>query len=175
MRMLTAIRAGILDGRTIAAVVVALSVLTTQGYGQSRTASINPFRDLAGSWAGSGRVTLSNGATERIRCRARYFVESASHAMRQDLRCASASYNFDLSSDVRAQGGTISGHWSEATRNTGGTVSGSVLRGGQIRAVVNGPGFSATLSLTTRGNRQSVHITSRGEELTEVSITLNRG
>jgi hypothetical protein len=118
---------------------------------------------------------LSSGAKERIRCRAQYQVASSGDALRQHLRCASASYNFDLSSDVKAQGGTLSGQWTESTRNTGGTVSGSVLSGGRIQAVVNGPGFSAALSLTTRGNQQSVRITSRGEQLTEVTITLSRG
>jgi hypothetical protein len=155
------------------AVAVAATVLTTAGYGQSRTA--DPFRNLEGSWAGTGMVTLANGATERIRCRARYVVDSPRNALRQELRCASASYNFDLSSDVTYQGGTLSGHWSEATRNTGGTVSGSVMQGGQIRAVVNGPGFSATLSVTTRGNRQTVQLVSQGKDVRQVSIDLDRG
>lgn len=171
--MLSARTAGIAGGRAIVAIAVAATLLTTAGYGQSRTA--DPFRNLEGSWAGAGTVTLANGATERIRCRARYVVNSGGNVLRQDLRCASASYNFDLSSDVRYQGGTLSGHWSEATRNTGGTISGSVTAGGQIQAVVNGPGFAATISVTTRGNRQTVQLVSQGQDVREVSIALSRG
>jgi hypothetical protein len=174
--MVPAIRGGILGGRALLAIALALSVLTTQGYSQPRTTgSANPFRHFAGSWAGAGKVTLANGATERIRCRARYVVEPVGYGMSQHLRCASASYNFDLSSDVTLQGGTISGHWTESTRNTGGTVSGSLLGNGRIQAVVSGPGFSATLSVTTRGNRQTVQLVSQGEEVTQVSIALDRG
>jgi hypothetical protein len=171
--MLSALTGGIGGARATMAIALAVSLLTSAGYGQSRTAE--PFRNLEGSWAGNGTVTLANGATESIRCRARYVVNSGGNALRQDLRCASASYNFDLSSDVRNQGGTLSGHWSEATRNTGGTVSGSVTAGGQIHAVVNGPGFSATISVTTRGDRQTVRLTSQGQDVRQVSIALARG
>ena len=167
--------AGIPGGRTIWATAVALSLLTSQGYGQRRVeSSLNPFQNLSGSWAGGGTVTLANGSEERIRCRATYAVEPGGTGVRNQLRCASASYNFDLSSDLSHQAGTITGRWSEATRNTGGNVSGSVLGAGQIQAVVNGPGFSATLSVATRGSRQSVQLVSQGHEVTQVSITLHR-
>jgi hypothetical protein len=166
--------AGKRGGRTIMAIAVVLPLLTAQGYGQPREAALNPFRSLSGSWVGNGTVILSGGERERIRCRARYDADSAGNALRQELRCASASYNFDLSSDVTHQAGTISGRWSEATRNTGGNVSGSVTSDGHIQAVVDGPGFSAVLSVTTRGSRQSVQLVWRGHEVTQVSITLNR-
>jgi hypothetical protein len=45
--------------------------------------------------------------------------------------------------------------------------------GGQIQARVDSPTFSANLTLTTRGNKQSVTIESQGE-LRLVSITLNK-
>jgi hypothetical protein len=182
--MFAATTGGIPRGRAVLAAAAMLALLTTQGYGQSRTrqgygepraeASVNPFQNLSGSWAGTGTVTMSDGTQERIRCRARYAVEPGGNALRQELRCASAGYNFDLSSDLLHRGGTISGQWSEATRNTGGNLSGSVTSGGNIQAVVDGPGFSATISVATRGSRQSVQLVSRGQEVTQVSITLNR-
>jgi hypothetical protein len=170
--MLRAIAADIGRGRTIMAVAAALTALTVQGLAQSR-AQASPFDGLQGSWAGNGTVTTSNGTKEKIRCLAQYYVGSGGNTLRQDLRCASASYKFDLSGDVTNQGGTLTGQWSEATRNTGGTVSGSVMGNGQIRAVVDGPGFSAILSVATRGNRQSVQFVSQGQETT-VSIALAR-
>jgi hypothetical protein len=161
--------------RTVLAAALTLPLLTAQAYAQPRArASTSPFQGLSGSWTGSGTVILANGAQEQIRCRARYEVDAAGNALRQELRCASASYNFGLSSDVRYQAGTITGQWTETTRNTGGTVSGSVQGAGQIHAVVDGTGFSATLSVVTQGNRQSVQLLSRGREVTQVSITLRR-
>jgi hypothetical protein len=39
---------------------------------------------------------------------------------------------------------------------------------------VSSVGFNATLSLTTRGNRQEVLIRSPGSEISEVAISLSR-
>src|SRR6266566_1664044 len=41
-----------------------------------------------------------------------------------NLKCASDSYNFNLTSDVEYQGGAIRGSWTEASRNASGTISG---------------------------------------------------
>jgi hypothetical protein len=169
------IRAVISRGCSILTIAVLLPFLTVHGHGQSRAARLHgPFENLAGSWTGGGTVTLPSGATERIRCRARYRVGQSGDTLRQELLCASASYKFELSSDVSARAGTISGTWSESTRNTGGTISGSVLGDGRIQAAVDGMGFSAILSLRTGGNRQSVQLVTRGPEPTTVTITLNR-
>jgi hypothetical protein len=116
---------------------------------------------------------LSNGSNERIRCRATYMVGNAGNQLQQELRCASDSYRFELRGNVTHSGGQISGNWSEATRNTGGNVSGRASEG-QVQAIVLGPAFAANLAVTTRGDRQSVHIRSEGAEVAQVSITLNR-
>jgi hypothetical protein len=147
---------------------VALSLLASPSRAQS-----GPFADLAGSWSGSGTIGMSNGERERIRCRATYAVGAGGNSLRQSLRCASDSYRFDLGSEVRYTGGGIYGSWSEATRGVGGELSGTV-RGSDIRARADGPGFAANLSLSTRGDRQSVSIRASGGDITEVSITLSR-
>jgi hypothetical protein len=136
-------------------------------------ASTGPFSGLSGSWSGSGTVTLSNGSSERIRCRATYVVGSGGNNLQQELRCASDSYRFELRGNVTHSGGQISGNWSEATRNTGGNVSGRASEG-YVQAVVLGPAFAANLAVTTRGDRQSVTIRSEGAEVSHVSITLSR-
>lgn len=164
------------SGPFILAIAVVLSVSATHVHGQQSASASAPFRNLSGSWAGTGTVTMSDGAKERIRCRANYAVRSGGNALQQDLRCASPSYTFELNSEVLNNAGTISGNWSERTRNTGGTVSGSVLGNGRIRAVVNGAGFSAAVSVTTRGNRQSVQLVPQGQQqdVSRVSISLRR-
>src|SRR3954452_23100932 len=132
-----------------------------------------PFAAMAGSWSGGGTLTMADGRAERLRCRAAYDVGSGGSHLRLNLRCASDSYNFDLSSDVEYQGGAIRGSWSEASRNASGTISGHV-NGDQIQAAARGQNFAANLSLVTRGNRQTISIRSEGSEISGVSVALSR-
>jgi hypothetical protein len=112
---------------------------------------------MAGHWSGSGTVTLDDGSTERIRCRASYAVGEGGNGLNQSLTCASDSYKFELKSNVVAERGVLSGTWSETSRNVSGNLEGRVA-GGNFQVAVSAPGFSANLSLTTRGNKQSVVI-----------------
>jgi hypothetical protein len=133
-----------------------------------------PFSALLGRWSGSGVIMKSDGTSERIRCSSAYEpVATASLQLR--LRCASDSYNFDLASTVTYDGGPISGDWSETTRNANGTIQGrSDYNGRQVQVVAQSVAFTANLSLTTRGKRQSVLILAPGTEVPKVNITLER-
>jgi len=117
-------------------------------------------------------VVLSDGTTERIRCKADYRVNDTGLALKQSLHCASDSYKFDLSSDVTSQGDRISGNWSEASRNIFGNLQGTA-GGGRIDVFVEASGFAANLTLTTTGNRQVVQISSKGE-IRGVNITMTK-
>jgi hypothetical protein len=121
----------------------------------SRAQSAGPFAGMAGRWAGSGTVSLDDGSSERIRCRASYAVEGPS--MNLSLVCASDAYRFDLEGSVVDEGGRISGNWSESTRNVSGTLQG---RGGNgsFEVLASGPAFNANITLATRGNRQTIMI-----------------
>src|ERR1700750_3001666 len=143
------------------------------GLAGTASAAMSPFRMLAGSWAGGGVISLSNGEEERLRCRASYDVDGGGEQLRLNIRCASDSYNIDLSSDVAYRGGEISGQWSEASRNASGTIEGRA-NGDRIEAMASGGTFSAGLSLTTRGNRQTISIRPQGTEITGVSLELSR-
>ena len=154
-------------GRTIriAAVGAALMGSVSASHAQS-----GPFVGFDGTWSGNGTVALSDGTTERIRCKADYKVNGNGLGLKQNLRCASDSYKFDLSSDVTSQGDRISGNWSEASRNVFGNLQGTA-GGGQIDVFVEAAGFAASLTLRTSGNRQTVQISSKGE-IRGVSITM---
>ncbi len=128
---------------------------------------------MAGVWSGKGSISLADGSKEAIRCRATYAVRSDGNALQQTLRCASDSYKFELSSNVVASGGSLSGTWSEATRNINGEVQGTTL-GGRFQVVVSAGSFTADLALTTRGNSQSVVIRSEGSEFRQATINLVR-
>ncbi|MFL6818717.1 MAG: hypothetical protein ACJ8EF_12325 [Bradyrhizobium sp.] len=135
-------------------------------------AQSGPFTGFNGAWSGNGTVALSDGTTEKIRCKADYKVDGTGLSLKQSLRCASDSYKFDLSSDVTSQGDRISGHWSEASRNIFGNLQGTA-GGGQIEVFVEAAGFAANLSLRTSGNKQTVQISSKGE-IRGVTITMVR-
>src|SRR4030081_4147490 len=85
---------------------------------------VSPFAAMAGSWSGGGMLNMSDGSQEPLRCRASYDVSGTGAELHLNLRCASASYNFDLASDVQYRGGAVSGQWTEASRNASGTLEG---------------------------------------------------
>ena len=135
-------------------------------------AQSGPFAGMAGVWAGSGTITLDDGSSERIRCRATYAVGAGGNGLNQSLTCASDSYRFNLSSNVVARGGVLSGTWSETSRNVSGNVEGSGGNG-NFQVIASAPGFNANLSIRTAGNRQTVTIRS-DSTFRGASITLNR-
>ena len=155
--------------RLIFAVVTlfAASVFSSASHAQS-----GAFAGMAGNWSGGGTVTLDDGSTERIRCRASYAVGAGGNGLNQSLTCASDSYRFELRANVIAHGSEISGSWSETSRNVSGSLEG---RGsaGNIQVVASSAGFNANISLTTRGNKQSVTIRA-DSQFKGANITLTR-
>jgi hypothetical protein len=149
--------------------IVAAAVLLP---GSASYAQSAPFAGMAGVWSGSGTITLDSGASERIRCRATYAVSGDGSGLNQNLVCASDSYKFDLKSDVIAKNGSLSGTWSEASRSVTGSLEGRA-GAGQFNVVVSAPAFTANLSMTTRGNKQTVSITSQSQ-IKSASISLSR-
>jgi hypothetical protein len=149
----------------VAATVIVHSFTASPAFAQSA-----PFAGLAGAWSGSGTISLSDGSKERLRCRATYRVAPGDNALQQSLRCASDSYKIELSSDVVSEGGRVSGSWSETSRGVSGSLQGRA-NGGRIAVIVDAPGFSANLTLSTTGNRQTISIVSEGD-IRNVSIAM---
>jgi hypothetical protein len=151
----------------------AVTVAALSGAPSLALAQSAPFAGLAGVWSGSGSIALADGHRERIKCRATYAVSENGRGLQQVLRCASDSYKFELSSDVKSTGGHIEGTWSEATRNVSGSIEGRA-QGGLFQVVVSSPAFTANLTMSTHGNSQIVKISSQGTEFSGVTITLAR-
>jgi len=158
------------DVRRLIFAVVALFAASVSG--SASHAQSGPFTGMAGNWSGGGTVTLDDGSSERIRCRATYAVGAGGNGLNQSLTCASDSYRFNLSSNVVAQGGALSGTWSESSRNINGNLEGRAS-GGNFQVIATAPGFTANLSLTTRGNKQSVLIKS-DSAFRSAAISLSR-
>ena len=157
-------------GRAIKAAGIGAALMMSMAAGHAQSGG--PFAGFDGAWAGNGTVVLSDGSTERIRCKADYKVNGTGMGLKQSLHCASDSYKFDLSSDVNSQGERISGNWREATRNIFGNLQGTA-GGGQIEVFVEANGFAANLTLRTTGNKQTVQISSKGE-IRGVNITMTK-
>jgi hypothetical protein len=155
--------------------VLTSGLLLISAQAQAEPGSERPFLGLSGHWSGAGTVTMTDGATERIRCKAAYAVNATGKAVQQTLRCASDSYRFEISSNVISEGGSLSGSWAEATRGASGNISGRAS-GAEIVVNVAGAGFTAHLDLRTQGDRQSVTIRPQGgTDVTAVSIALRKG
>ena len=138
----------------------------TAGYAES-----GAFAGMAGNWSGGGTITLDDGSNERIRCRATYAVGAAGNGLNQTLTCASDSYKFNLASNVIAQGQRCPGPGAKAIRNVSGNLEGRG-GGGNFQVVASAPGFTANISLTTRGNKQSIVIKSEGAfRVASISLT----
>ena len=159
-----------LFGQALAAAGVGAALMLSVG--ASHAQSAGPFAGFDGNWTGTGSVSLSNGTTESIRCKADYKVAASGLNLKQNLHCASDSYKFDLSSDVTSQGDRISGNWSEKSRNIFGNLQGTA-GGGQIDVFVEASGFAANLNLRTNGTKQVVSIDSKGE-IRGVKITMTK-
>src|SRR6202051_1167920 len=159
-----------LFGQAIKAAGVGAALMLSVSAGHAQA---GPSAGFVGTWSGNGTVVLSDGTTERLRCKADYKVNGNGLGLKQNLHCASDSYKFDLSSDVTSQGDRISGNWSEASRNIFGNLQGTA-GGGQIDVFVEASGFAANLNLRTNGTKQSVQIDSKGE-IRGVTITMTKG
>jgi len=148
------------------------TLLVASVWGSASYAQSGPFAGLAGNWSGAGTVTLDDGSTERIRCRATYAVGAGGNGLQQTLTCASDSYKFNIATNVVAQGSAVSGTWTETSRNINGNIEGR-SGGGNFQVVATAPGFSAAITLTTRGNKQSVVIKAE-TQFRGVSISMSR-
>lgn len=138
----------------------------------SASAAASPFSALGGVWSGAGRITLTNGRTERLRCRAYYNPKAGGRRLGLAIRCASANNRIELRSQLLYTSGQISGSWVERTFNASGSVSGRA-RSGRITMTVIGT-IRGSMHISYSGRRQSVLIRARGSELSRVTISLGR-
>lgn len=160
--------------RYVAPLAGALVIGASFVYPSLGFAQTGPFANLEGAWAGNGTISMNDGRTENIRCRAKYFVSPSGSNLDQQLRCASDSYHFDVNSGlVRQADGAIAGQWTETTRNATGSVS-ARQNGDVINAQITGPSFTAAMTMETHGDGQKVEILPNGSEIKSVSVDLHR-
>jgi hypothetical protein len=148
---------------------LAMTALLLSFAAQSSNAADGTLTPFAGNWSGTGKITVQNGSSERIRCRSNN--SSSGKTLALSMRCASDSYKFDLASDIASEGGNISGSWNETSRGVIGTLSGRIT-GSNIQATATAIGVTAALSIRMAGPALNVSIRSPGSEVSEVTVSM---
>lgn len=121
----------------------------------------SPFKNLAGTWSGSGSVKLANGKSEKLRCKAYYTRKSGGKGLGMAIRCASAANKFSLRANMTYAGGSVSGNWSETNFNASGGLSGKASAN-RISVAIRG-GISGSMSVSVNGKSQRVSLSTKGQ------------
>lgn len=130
------------------------------------------FKQLAGSWQGSGDLVLTNGTREQLTCRGYYVLKSEGHGLSIATLCSSPTQKFEIRSLVSESGSGVSGQWEERTFHANGEISGKV-DGSTVDLSFSGP-IEGTISISLKGNTHSVNIAAVGAGLKGVSVSLTR-
>jgi hypothetical protein len=153
------------------ALAIGLFFLPVSAFAQQRASGA--LSQFAGDWSGVGTVKTTAGP-ERIRCKVHYDVASDGMSLDQTMNCASDSYKLEVKCKVLAKGTQLTGKWNEITRDTIGNISGTISNT-EIRASIEGIGFTADLAISMQANSQSITIKPTGAtDISEVAITLKR-
>jgi hypothetical protein len=133
-----------------------------------------PFKELPGRWVGEGRLGLTDGKTESVKCRATYFVNAPGNELKQNIRCASASGKIEVKSVVNAKDGKLSGTWNELVYNLGGEMNGDVTQRG-FRIAVRAGDQTANMDVIVMNDRQIVEIQFFSSALRGLTLILKKG
>lgn len=133
-----------------------------------------PFKELPGRWVGEGRIGMTEGKTESVKCRATYFVNGTGDELKQNIRCASAGGKVEVKSNVLAKDGRLSGTWNELVYNLGGDMTGEVTQRG-FRIVVRGGDLTANMDVMVMNDRQIVEIQFFNSSLRGLTLILKKG
>lgn len=134
----------------------------------------NPFKSLAGSWSGQGKVRLEGGKTETIRCRAYYTLSDDAARLGMAIRCASAANKIEMRASLNYANGALSGNWEERTYNASGKVSGSASDS-RMSLQIQGGGLEGRMSVRLGGASHSVSISTQGSAFQGLDLSLSRG
>ena len=138
-----------------------------------KAGAVSPWDSLVGYWQGAGKVSLTNGKTERVKCAVSYKTGDNGRSVKQTLRCASADYTISALAELRVSGGAVTGSWEERTYSATGEISGRQA-GNVLSLNIKGASFTAALNVATNNCRQSINIAPQGLEVSRISIDLTK-
>lgn len=122
-----------------------------------------------GYWSGLGTVVMSSGSTEQVKCVVTY--RTGGDQVKQNLRCARASYSINGAAELQVRGGQVTGTWEEKTYSAVGTVTGKSVPDGMIVAI-DSINFSAAMTVSVAGCKQAIAIQPKGLDVTRITLAL---
>jgi hypothetical protein len=117
----------------------------------------SPFAPLLGYWSGVGMIGYKASPPEKIKCRATYLLTDTQDELKQSIRCATASGNVEIISNVKEAAGKLSGHWKETIHNFEGDLTGDVTPKG-FRVVVKSADVTANMDIIIDSGKQAIEI-----------------
>ena len=140
----------------------------------ARAQEASPFAKLAGRWLGDGRLGITGGATERVKCRVTYVVTDDARQVRQTIRCAADSGTVEVQSTVTHAAGNLTGTWKELSRDWSGELSGNVTPRG-FKVAIKGSELNANMDIIVKDDRQIIEIQFINSSLIGLTLVLNKG
>lgn len=140
----------------------------------ARAQEVSPFTKLAGRWLGDGRLGITGGATERVKCRVTYVVTDDARQVRQTIRCAADSGTVEVQSTVTHAAGNLTGTWKELSRDWSGELSGNVTPRG-FKVAIKGSELNANMDIIVKDDRQIIEIQFINSSLIGLTLVLNKG
>jgi len=129
---------------------------------------------LAGRWAGSAILVPASGPNEDYSCVATYFPADGGARLTQNLRCKSANYQFDGTTELQIAGGKITGRWQDKINNLDGIVNGTVKPDG-FDIMLTGNFFDAKMTVGTAPCQQSITLVlEEGLPVKKISAVLKK-
>jgi hypothetical protein len=157
-----------------AAVLPVVAFLLATAAGAARAQAGEIFAGLEGAWSGDGVTKFSNGSTAPLRCHGSYALSGGGDHLDQALDCVSPRQSFAFRIALDQTNGAILGNWDELTHQVQGGVVGAGGPG-RFELTARGQGFSAQVTVVTRGARQSLAIVGAGGGFASATIALRRG
>ena len=134
----------------------------------------SPFDNVLGRWVGEGRLGTREGTTEDVKCRVTYLLPQPAAALKQTIRCASASGSIEIQSSVAYAAGRLAGTWRELSRDMGGDLTGTVTPRG-FHVMVRGDSLRASMDIVVNGNKQIIEVQFMNGALLGLTLVLERG
>jgi hypothetical protein len=155
--------------------IVCASVLGTGTLGQIVEAQEGTsILSLSGRWAGGGTMIPASGPSERFRCVVTYFPSENGSRLKQNLRCKSASYQFEGATQLQITAGKVTGRWVDNINSLNGAVSGTVTSNG-FDILLSGKLFNAKMHVASLPCQQSVTIVpEQGTPIKKLSAVLRK-
>ena len=128
--------------------------------------------DYAGYWTGTGKVSMTNGSTEQVKCIVTYKVTG--QELRQNVRCAGQGFSFNGTAQLQVtQSGSVTGSWTENTYAATGDVTGKATDKGFLLSI-SGQTFTAVMDVATSACKQTMDIVPKGLEVSRIAIGLGK-